>query len=828
MNLVGLILMFFVASYLFSMLSGKNKKRSSHSVTATPSPTVASGGKGSGGGGINLPLIIGVLVIVGIIMSKGDSANTNVDNTSSNSNGASSSSNNRGLQGGGNSNGSSGRESIGTQLENAVTSLPGLIVIAIGAQELIRSALIKLIPKKAQKMADGIIRNSAKTVIKTLKTVAQNTLEKIAIKTGVKVAQKMAQRMAVQAPIMEATAAAGPVGLAVDAAMLLYDAITIALDVADVSGYDNMSTKMMFAAQAESVDKLWSNALAQYNVSYAVAGPDDIYHNISFTSEVCGSNAQTSIVSFIPKLCEQTNDMIGHEVFAQNYSLYRDGRTDYSSVFVPAFNAIVQDIKDQKIIPEDVFDDDKMKKYINLVDPVKMQDKINQVIDANSSMTIYRRAIENTLASLYSDQTNPNVVEMYNALYKAYADGTITKNSTDADYEKIMDRYVDRNDMSNQASTIVCNAMGGHAVIRNNASATVDCSFFQNDCRAQWGQFPLSDNDHYTNYRYDLPGLDHKGNGACITLSPLMEQTCINANNRPYDDQKGTCVIDRSYCLSKAATYKPNRKLNPYVPKYYDNNDDCFISAGQKVLEAIFSKTVVDSLIQVFSMSNYESCRSGCLDQGYLCQCPAQCPAGYGNFDGTVCYAPCSTGYTFSAGLCNQNSHPLPLGVVPSGGCADGTNEWGGFCYNRTCNTGYSYDGMSTCNLYHRDVPVGTLPPCRSGYTNITGLCYKNPPDHWKFNTNIVAPTFYVPENGYNGLTYPQNPGVKGCASNVPDEIAGLCYETCPPGMSHLAGVPTQCVNSQGLSYRPNTRLPTSGMQVYAKNRSVDYSTKNN
>ena len=163
------------------------------------------------------------------------------------------------------------------------------------------------------------------------------------------------------------------------------------------------------------------------------------------------------------------------------------------------------------------------------------------------------------------------------------------------------------------------------------------------------------------------------------------------------------------------------------------------------------------------------------------------CPAGYKlNSFKTLCYPECDPGYEWNA--------RTPTACVPSN-----TNRGLFYTQNDTvkpaCPSGTSADiasGIDSC-----------YPPCPSGSNPLIGT-----------GPTCVGPRGQRYTTATSTLTTTSKPSTPAtCSSGTPDQIpndiTGLCYQSCGSGNSHVAGVPTQCQGARGMSYRSTTSVPT-------------------
>ena len=146
-------------------------------------------------------------------------------------------------------------------LEKALTKAMGSQATKMAAKAAAKKAAAKAAKQAAKKAAQrGASKAAQKAAAKqaakqAAKKAAQRAAKKAAQKAAQKVAQKAAQKAAVKAGAKVATAvaasgakaatasAAGPPGMVAAAVMLMFDVVSIALDIIDVSGYETYTSQ---------------------------------------------------------------------------------------------------------------------------------------------------------------------------------------------------------------------------------------------------------------------------------------------------------------------------------------------------------------------------------------------------------------------------------------------------------------------------------------------------------------------------------------------------------------------------------------------------------
>jgi hypothetical protein len=293
--------------------------------------------------------------------------------------------------------------------------------------------------------------------------------------------------------------------------------------------------------------------------------------------------------------------------------------------------------------------------------------------------------------------------------------------------------------------------------------------------------------------------------GFCSLEAPYMRALCYN-NGLRYDEDKHICIVDEIYCKSKALDWKYNDNIKDY---------DCFIGAGQEVLQGLFGITLTSLLKQTFDLSQYEQCKGDEVDGGYICQ---GCPSGYiqdnilneilkkvSEITGTAFAAagfapvlPLTAGLGIAAALTSGTNAFLNSFCYAE--CPVGSSSLGPVCWTQ-CPPGFTDFGIGCAKPEACGMGVGvgggigTIPPCVAPKTEIAGLCYDPCADGTERDGLFCYPKC---KPGYHKV---------GCC---------ICSPDCPPGLLDT-----------GISC---TKVGTTRNTVFqlarTKNRIVPYSTK--
>jgi hypothetical protein len=142
------------------------------------------------------------------------------------------------------------------------------------------------------------------------------------------------------------------------------------------------------------------------------------------------------------------------------------------------------------------------------------------------------------------------------------------------------------------------------------------CSWATKESCESSYSWPPEEGDKYAEWKTEAGG---PGQPACLTASFGVRGIC-HTNDLPYDSDRGICVIDEKYCLTKSATWQYDSEIG---------ENDCKIPNGQLFASAIFGTTIVSGLNQLFNPDQYSKCPDGAIDDGYFCRV-VNCPDGTG------------------------------------------------------------------------------------------------------------------------------------------------------------------------------------------------------
>jgi hypothetical protein len=323
-----------------------------------------------------------------------------------------------------------------------------------------------------------------------------------------------------------------------------------------------------------------------------------------------------------------------------------------------------------------------------------------------------------------------------------------------------------------------------------------------------------------------------------------MQQFCYE--NRLGYTEKGMCDISENYCLAKAKEFKTNPALDKYVPRYFDDNKDCFLPKSQQWLEDIFGTTVVSTFKTAFDPKQYEDCEQGWFDDGaYSCR-KASCPNGkswspvtgmcydrpcdsneydtgatcescdddtFVNNRASTCVKKCEEHYNFD-GLLTCNSLKKSSYSKTKDNCSDSDYPifWGGLCYEQ-CRDGKEFkNGGCYDKCASDEIDTGTqCEKCPNGYrSNGASMCRKNCPDGYVYDGSFGCNRFERSTTSIGRI-----PHISGkCFDDAPTKVSGLCYPECDTGFTRLPGTGTCRIPYHHITLDVNDIKPLEGTRT--------------
>ena len=191
----------------------------------------------------------------------------------------------------------------------------------------------------------------------------------------------------------------------------------------------------------------------------------------------------------------------------------------------------------------------------------------------------------------------------------------------------------------------------------------------------------------------------------CQVGTPIPKLLC-KQNHLNYNSETNLCEITKKYCEGKGVGWSDEKK-------------DCIETGSQKFFESIFSDTLVRGLKQVFSMDQYEKCKSDETDTGYFC---LKNLGLYGRGTGEV--ANCPSGYTNMGLNCGKGPSTYHNSSRVAD-CPSGYKNMGASCAKGKWPWEWKSKGIGSMTCKSNEVKHGArcYPKCKPGYTNNGEYC---------------------------------------------------------------------------------------------------------
>ncbi len=254
----------------------------------------------------------------------------------------------------------------------------------------------------------------------------------------------------------------------------------------------------------------------------------------------------------------------------------------------------------------------------------------------------------------------------------------------DAEVAKINEETV-----SNEILTDMCTEAKGSMFTKPNGSLA--CSYTKDKCVSKW---PVSGEEKY--YEWN--------DNSCQVRPVHMRKQCEGMGlGVSYDMNTGSCKLTKEYC-------------GRYGGSAVMRGNDCVITEGQDIAEAIFGRTITRSIVNIFDFkNNYEKCPAGMNEATELIALAAIGGIATGPIGGAVSIGAttgmAALGMQF---LCSGSVCPPGQEMMMQ---TKGVNKsLGGLCY-KPCDPGYSSNWA----------------PGRE--SAVAGMCYKDCPSGWRGTT---------------------------------------------------------------------------------------------
>ena len=577
---------------------------------------------------------------------------------------------------------------------------------------------------KAIKEADNLVKNTdeaievAETLLKNANDVkaAAEIAEKLTYLKKVSAAAKSAAQgakaaaVAVRTSITSTLIAMGPVGIAFEVGMLLFDVINAIVDAEDPNGYNLLDKWKEGSNQAKA---MVSEIIGEINAT-STTGKE-----IKYPSRV----GPLEILGMMPKNCVESSK-------------------PFELPICPPRN--ITKLKKE----DDVEDDDNEYNYLF---DVLIPSEIDKIFKFDQD--------EKTLTPInYDPFIQPLLDELFNPIYNK-----LNEEEWNAKEDEIYKFFKEKNKetIMNKTFTSICERYGGamdqdgvcmfkkdYCVNQLPSPPDPNCKLIPDPdadkCNNPPGpeKFVCEGGNLYSAGPYDISKGWSEVTQQCLNVNPAIKTIC-ESNNLEYNVDQGMCLITEDMCRSKAGTPK----------KLEDGTIDCTIPMGQMITEAILGKTLTSVLVQTLATDQYEECKPGYIDAGKdgmmknlndLCKDPKKLMPTHriiGEEIGNATGGNAKLGGDIAAGAgvaAFVVSNPMTAAAAAAActvagissyfcrkECGPGETDVAGVCWinnpklnDPPCDQGYKFDGVTTCTA--NNVPSAlTLPipnKCPAGY----------------------------------------------------------------------------------------------------------------
>lgn len=649
----------------------------------------------------------------------------------------------------------------------------GTFWAAVGIDVALRAAINKAAKRAgAQTMGRVALKASNKVMMvsaRVLERIGTKLGAKMLARLGAKAGTRMASKTAMITTAYAATGPAAPVTfVAIEAATLVFDVLSIGLDLGDAGGYNKMATQEMYDKIKAEVDAELKKAFEAEGGKWpSVVGPLDALSPTETTARITAK---------VQKIMSTETD-------------------EPHPLMQPMLLKIVEDVKSGKFKPEDAEDDAKMAPYIALIDMDKVQAEADlRVCSAAGGRTVdvgngagpqCSYATEAACAGSFKWPMPEGSTQTYAEYRRDLANGAGA--CIAASYA--LRQTCEGNEVPYDALTGTCKINEAYCM-RKGASWAINPKTNQMDCVIDKGQ-DIAELLFGTTIVRGLKQI----------FDPNQYEKCKEGEiDDVYTCRKRECPSDR--VLEDEMCYKPcpagfkgaaTLCWKDCEPGWTDDGLTC-----RKVDCADNLPDFQGGLCYANCPAGYvgngpvcwERCREGEVNDGAFCRVPLEtrgngagripgmkpCPEGTRD-DGTSCWL---EGYGRGAGTAP------PLQPCPPGTRDDGTSCWlegydrgaGRLPSRPPCPAGMRDDGTSCWQRGLIRVPVWQRPAsCPAGTEEQAGLCYTP----CRADYHGIATVCHV----HGGNRIERNVGQRegDCpAGQVKD--AGLCYQPCKPGFN--------------------------------------------
>jgi hypothetical protein len=539
-------------------------------------------------------------------------------------------------------------------------------------------------------------------------------------------------------------AAGGPIGLAIIVAMAIFDAVTIAMDILDIDGYDSFTSQTLLTKIKNVADYEQAKALEQLDLEFPMLFPIAFYYKAEFEASLEYAQALLYEKHLTTVLDEEIkkSPSFGDELNTYYDKILAGGDDEMPESLIVLFSSI----PDRFHIDRDRF----------------IFKKMQELMGSNKyKIQLYGRL---STAERIGISLSQRGAQEHNEAHKSvwYKKHDLFKPGPPSPDEE-------------EPEPPVCLYTDTYYVYESGPS----------------------DNPKMVARKLPVKTVLVGYYGNIVSFCEKIRQ--VKKTSRPidpyalgvrFDFETGICNFTREFCSRYGMEFR---------------NNNCVLRPGQKYAEMIFGTTTTRAIIRAFTtppsyaksskLPKKGSCPSGMRDDGMNCWLdaigrgvgyPLQCREGDQRVE-ALCYPRCRQGYTsMPFGFCEET---CPLYKDRNGRTKQSTND-GLFCTQWI----HSYiPGNKTWNPFKGG--FWERASCRDGFRDRGTTCNEECADGFSFKSGSLGTAFCNRRRG----RYARTPYVADSCrySDRPEKHDGLCYKKCndkgPDGKYKYTGVGPLC-----------------------------------
>jgi hypothetical protein len=637
-------------------------------------------------------------------------------------------------------------------------------------KKVMMNKFMQSVVKAGSKAKEGIMallnmgkKLNQKMATLTTRMVAKETAE-IAAKEGAEAAAKTAAKTAakVAAGVARSTAKMIAKGLMsliptnpVDAALMIFDIISIILDSTDGGGYMVLDKWKIIVDSIKAEIKKSLTDDVEYPL---VVGPlDELYLQAAPDEPTPDEEDKLSDEEYA-KADVQKMNLYTYKIKNKIQDYIKADQTIVSLVTNIVFEELQTIISNY--LEEGIFDDEKsiLNEFVN--DSTKFYEKVRNSLtnDKKVKFDEYRKSMADRSEKEITNYINNN-----------------------------MDAFIDK------AVADLCTEYGG--IMTEDGK----CSYTEKNCDTK---YPLKDNE--------IDRAWGKEAGKCFAKNAAIAVICYN-NNLKYDADRGICVITSEMCKTKGGSPKKlsDGTIDCKIPADQAVFENIFGVTVVRGLKQVFDPNQYEKCRDDEIDTGY-TCRKKCAkgDKDVAGICYKDPPR----------IVDCDPGYTSTGTICQAKPKSVGVGTVPklrgAAACKDDEIFQDGLCYKR-CRPGYKSDGMTICHWddprvsymqpywpcekHYKDngtltcqavypfkqADFGSVPnDCGEGEQYVAGLCFPKCREGYRNKAGDAICYENCNEDEVDvGLMCR-----KKCKEGYKD-VAGVCWKNLPKGSSYSVGV---------------------------------------